>query len=488
VSLTAAEPGRRTAAGERSVRFEPWTLAVAALAVIALALRFSQIHQSLLGDEVFTYGDIHGRSFGAVLTNVHSGGENSPPLFFLLAWLTAKLGDPTVWIRLPSIVLGAATVPLLYAIGRETVGRAAGLIAAAAYAISPFTVYYGTEARPYATMTFFVAVAMLALLRAVDTRRRGWWALYVVAAAAAAYTHYTCIFVLGVLGLWSVWRCRDRLREPLIANGLVVLLYLPWLPQLRGKELGVIGFLYPLTAANVLKDWIRSLAGYVWASLGQIPGAWGLVLIGLCIAAGLLVAARRWRAEGSPRIDPASPTALLVALALVTPIGLLLYSVTVTDLWLPRGLSASLPAAMLVLGALLAALPARATVAAGAVVLATLAVGTIRSFSPDNVREPYRTMAAYIDRVAKPQDRVLVLSFIGQPAISSMLQTPRPVLTATRSAYSRVPRGSTAYLFLDDHVAQVLHLRTPHPPGLTLIGHQHYRGSLPTELLIYHRA
>ena len=55
------------------------------------------------------------------------------------------------------------------------------------------------------------------------------------------------------------------------ANGLAALLYVPWLPHLRGKELGVIGFLYPLTAANAVKDWIRSLSGYVWASLGKIP-------------------------------------------------------------------------------------------------------------------------------------------------------------------------------------------------------------------------
>ena len=115
-------------------------------------------------------------------------------------------------------------------------------------------------------------------------------------------------------------------------------------------------------------------------------------------------------------------------------------------------------------------------------------MGTIRSFSPDDVREPYRAMAAYIDRVAKPQDRVLVLSFIGQPAISSMLHTPRPVLTATPLGLLPGPAGPTGTCFSTITSPRCSTSATPHPQGLTLIGHKHYRGSLPTELLIYHRS
>lgn len=491
MSLTAArtrdDTRERIALSRQALGVEPIVLAVAALTALAFALRFSQIHQSLLGDEVFTYQDIHGRSFGAVLTTVHTGGENSPPLFFLLAWLTAKVGDPTVWLRLPSIVLGAATVPLIYAIGRQTVGRVAGLVGAAFFAISPFTVYYGTEGRPYATMTFFVALSTFALLRAVGTRQSKWWILYVVAAVAAAYTHYTSVFVLVLQGAWSLWRCRDRLRQPVIASVVAILLYLPWLPHLRGKELGVIGGLYPLTASHVLKDSVRWLAGYVWASLTQIPGTWGLLVLGACLLAGLAaVIARWWR--GGRRIDWSAPWLLLVVLAIATPVGLLVYSIAVTDLWLPRGLSASIPAAVLVIGALLAALPGAARIVAVAAVLATLAVGTIKSFGPDYVREPYRAMSAYVDRHARPQDSVLAFSFIGQPAIEAMLHKPRPVVTPTFRTYASVRPGAYAYLFLDQTVQRRLNLGTPHFPGLTLIGRKHYRGSLPTVLLIYHKA
>ncbi|MFL5861279.1 MAG: glycosyltransferase family 39 protein [Solirubrobacteraceae bacterium] len=227
-----------------------YALAVAALTLFALALRFSQIRQGLFGDEVWTYQDILGCSLGEVLTTVHTGGENSPPLFFVLAYATGKLGDPSVWIRLPSIVLGALTIPLVYLIGRETVGRAQGVLAAALLAFSPFSLFYGVEARPYATMAFFVALSTWALLRAVDGSGSRWWVLYVVGAVAAAYTHYTSIFVLVTQGLRSMWACRDRIRAPLISAAAVVAAYLPWLPELRGKQLAVIGALHPLSLHN----------------------------------------------------------------------------------------------------------------------------------------------------------------------------------------------------------------------------------------------
>ncbi len=159
-----------------------------------------------------------------------------------------------------------------------------------------------------------------------------------------------------------------------------------------------------------------------------------------------------------------------------------------TDLWLPRGLSASIPAAALVIGGLLAALRGPLRVAAVVAVLATLAIGTMRSFGPDYVREPYRAMAALIDREARPQDRVLVLSIVGQPAIAAQLHKPRPLPKPTPRAYSEVPRRADVYLFLDDQIAQRLRLAIPHPTGLTLVARKHYRGSKPTELLIYHRS
>jgi 4-amino-4-deoxy-L-arabinose transferase-like glycosyltransferase len=390
-------------------------IGLCALAAIAFGLRLAQIDQSLFGDELFTYSDVHGHSFASVLHTVQSGGENSPPLYFELAWASAKLGDPSVFVRLPSVVLGTATVPLVYALGRETVGRTAGLIGAAVVALSPSALFYGVEARPYATMVFFVALSTLALVRAVGTRSWWWWALYAVSAAAAAYTHYTCVFVLGVQAIWSLWACRDRLAQPLVANAVVGLLYLPWLSRVHGNQLDVFAALTPLSVRKVLDDLLRAVAGYPNAPLREIPSVLGLVAIGACTLTGLVALVLRWRQNppGAPQVDRAPRLALLGALAAATPIGLLLYSLLVTNLFGSRGLLASLPAAVLVLGALLASLPRPLTVITAGVLSAALLTGTIRSFTPPRRRDAVKDIARFIDARAGARAAVVYVPFFG---------------------------------------------------------------------------
>jgi hypothetical protein len=462
-------------------------IALALVAALAFALRITQLHQSLAGDEVFSYQDVVGRSFGAVLSTVHAGGENSPPLFFLLAWATAKLGDASVWLRLPSVLAGTATVVVVYAIARVSVGRAAGLIAAAIMAVAPFAVFYGIEARPYATMVFLVALSTLALLHALRTRHPAWWTVYTLATAAAAYTHYTAIFLLAAQGAYSLWAARDRLTQPLLANAAVVLLYLPWLPNLRGKALAVIGALYPLTVHRVLGDLLRPFPGHPSAPLSAIPTAVGMIVFALCVLAGAVATAMRARGRSPTVRWPPRGLVLLIVLALATPVGLLAYSLLVTDLWLPRGLSASIPAGALVIGALLTGLPRRWLVVATAAVLAVLLLGTLRSFEPAYARGPFRSIAAQLDRTAPRRDPVALISLVGYLAVQEQFRAPHTIVNTLGALWRHTPVGANAYLVLDDQISRLGRLGTPRHPGFELVSRRHYTGASATVVLVYRR-
>lgn len=463
-----------------------WDLiGLGALTIAALALRASQIKQGIAGDEVFTYKDVVGHSLKTVLTTVHTGGENSPPLFFALAWASAKLGNASVWIRLPSIVLGTATVPLTFVLGRELVGRVAALIGAGVMALAPFAVFYGVEARPYATMTFFVALSTLALLRAIRTGSRRWWLGYALAVAAAAYSHYTAIFALGVQALWSLWVCRRRLREPLAAVALAVVLYIPWFPHVRGKALGVIGALYPLGFHRVVTDLLRPFPGHPSAPLRAIPTLAGLVAVAVCLLGGAIALLLRQRAAG---VTWSRGSVLLILLTIATPIGLLLYSLTVTDLWLPRGLSASMPAAALVVGALLAAWPSWLPALASAVVAVTLLLGTLRSFDPAYARGPYRTIASYLDASAAPRDPIAIASLVGVLAVPEMLARPHKIVGSIPAMWHATAPGGEAFIVLDDAIARFYKIGAPVHRGFRLIAHRHYAGALATEVFVYRRS
>lgn len=455
---------------------------VAALTLGALTLRATQLDQSLFGDEVLAYNEVAHHSLGQVLGTVGHGAESSPPLFFMLAWVTAKLGDPTVWIRLPSLVLGAATVPLVYLIGRRTLGRDAGLVGAAVIAAAPFATYYGIEARPYATMAFFVAASTLALLRAVQTERWADWALYALAVAAAAYSHYTAVFVLAVEAAWGLWAARSW-RPVAAANLAAALLYVPWLPSLHGSTLSTYGLLEPLTAGHVLADLVRPVAGYPYASLAAIPTVAGLVVTGLAVAGGGINRLRSRRTIGSGAV-------LVVATALATPVGLLLYSVIGTDLWSARSLSASAPAQALLVGALVTRLPRWGRAPAIAVVAGVLVFGTARAISARYARPPYRAAAAYLDRVAAPSDPVLMYTaaLVLDQALPAQFRRPHDVVAGIPRPWPREPVGTRAFVVVDDGVLRALRTRDLRPPGWVLMGGRHYSGLVSFRVLTYRAA
>jgi uncharacterized membrane protein len=490
---------------------EPATVAIGLLTVAVFVLRLTQMHQSLYGDEVWTFQDIDGHSLGSVIRNVHTGAENSPPLFFALAWAAAKLGDTSVWIRVPSLVLGTATIPLIYLLGRDTVGRAAGLAGAAIIGLGPFSIYYGIEARPYATMAFFVTLSTLALVRAVRGGSAWWWALYAVAAAGAAYSHYTSVFVLGVQAAWSLWECRKRPLAPVIANLVVVILYVPWLGHVRGKSLGVIALLEPLNAHNVLEDLPRPLAGYPYAPLHTIPGIWGLAAIGVCalVGAGFLVRRQRQSAAyavshsrlgagfamrgrgragrvGAFAGDPGG-LPLLVALALATPVGLFVYSKLGTDLWVARGLYASAPAAALVLGTLLVAPPPRVRLVLVVVVLAVLVLGTVRAISPSYARPQFRTAAEVLDRDAPPGAPVIVYPTFFDQAVQVQARRPHRFVYDVADGWRQARTKPIAYVLIDDTDTVKLPGHLPHPAGFRLIARRHWTGLTWFSLLTYQR-
>ncbi len=211
-------------------RPRPAAVAVGALALLAFALRLPGLHQALYGDELFTYDIVTRTGLGDLLAQVRDTSI-TPPLHYVLAYGSQKLGNPPVSVRLPSLLAGAAVVPLVYLLGLRTVGRRAGVLAAGFTALSPFLIFYGSEARAYATLAFLLLLGTLALVRALSAGASPWWwALFAAAGAASLYTHYTAAIYLAAQALWALVAYRERWRALLAANGAVALAFLPWIP------------------------------------------------------------------------------------------------------------------------------------------------------------------------------------------------------------------------------------------------------------------
>ena len=212
--------------------------------------------------------------------------ENTPPLYFILAWLSAKLGSAYGWLRLPSVALGTATVPLDLHPGRQTVGRGAAVMAAGFFALSPFAVFYGIEARNYATLMFLTVLSALIVLKATSSTDRRWWVAYAVTATAILYTHYTGAFVVAAEGLWVLLYHPRRWRPLALASLAVALAYSVWLGNIAGQGTDVFGALATLTHVGYGKAFLSWLMGSPELPPKECPGVAPLVLLGAAGAVG----------------------------------------------------------------------------------------------------------------------------------------------------------------------------------------------------------
>ena len=117
----ATEEGHRPRLSDpRIVR---WLLL--ALVVVGGGVRLVVAGQDLFADELATYWVISTRGLTDVVQTVSTQAEITPPLSFSLSWLTTRLGLAEELVRLPALVGGIASIPLVYAVGVRTVGRRA---------------------------------------------------------------------------------------------------------------------------------------------------------------------------------------------------------------------------------------------------------------------------------------------------------------------------------------------------------------------------
>lgn len=396
---------------------------LAALTAVGFAIRLQVAGDDVFADELSTYWIVSTRDLAGVVSTVHTEAEITPPLSFVLSWLTTRVELSPQLLRAPALAAGTATIPLIYMVGLRTVGRFAALVAATLTAFAPFMVYYSAEARGYGLAMMFVTLSTLAVLQAVDAHRSRWWGVYAASACAAVYTHYTTVFPLGAQLSWLLWAHPGARRAALLATGAAIAGFLPWASGLVGDfgspTTDILSFLSPFDPRTVriaLEHWS---IGYPYSVVGlrQLPGVaalaalavglvlalWGLIRSWIRVPASAAGNERRWwrLARAHPRV------VLVAALALSAPIVEALVSAVGTNLFGTRNLAASWPGFVLALAALLGAAGARLRIVAAVLTIACFAVGAARMLEPRFQRPDYDGVAGFIQREASPGDVVV---------------------------------------------------------------------------------
>jgi len=191
---------------ERSVHLEPaeetpiagreWILLLLVLSV-ALIVRIPAVLHSLDDDEILAVVRfIKANDWIQTLTTFKLHNHIG---YSLVARVCYKLLGDAEWIlRLPSLLLGLATIYQLWVLSRKYVDRNIAMVSALFLAVLPFHVQYSTRARGYASMAFFMLLSTRYFLELLRKRDFSKSATFVLSSVAGIYFHLCGTFPLLV--------------------------------------------------------------------------------------------------------------------------------------------------------------------------------------------------------------------------------------------------------------------------------------------------
>jgi len=418
---------------------------VATVTLVGFLLRLNLFGDSVFGDELSTLWIVQNHGFTETVSVVHSDAEITPPLYFLLAWLTTHLGSSPELVRLPALIAGTAAIPMSYLFGLRTIGRATGLLAALVMALSPYPVFLSSYGRGYALMIFFLLAATLALLAALRTARIRWWVGYALCCCLAMYSHYTAFFVLAAQFLWVLWAHPPFRKAALLAAAGATILYLPWitgtLNDLDSPTQAILEFLQGdgLEAkARALAQW---LSGEPMVDLSRIPGRAGFVLLAAGLLTGLAgTGLTLWRQRGRTEPDPRFRLMVLVVVtALAAPAAEIILLAFGTDIFSDRNLSAGWAGLPVLAAGLLTLPPVRVSLVATILAVGGMLVAAVRVSDRDVSGSAYEKAAGFIAANARPGDVVLDSSHYTPVPLTQLDAYLQPGLTEFRPGLAEGP-------------------------------------------------
>ena len=167
--------------------------------------------------------------------------DNVPPLYYFVLGKLGSWIDSDFSLRLPSLVFGVATIPVLFLVAQRLFNRRVALLSSLFLSLSTLYVWFSQEARSYSLYCLVYALSLLFLVRwSRDTNARWSLWLYVAATSLMMYSHSTALMYWGtnqvLFLLVCDWKRTKKVRTWFVAQVLVAVLFLPWLSSFRTQS------------------------------------------------------------------------------------------------------------------------------------------------------------------------------------------------------------------------------------------------------------
>lgn len=338
-----------------------------------------------------------GQTSGANFISTIWHSELNMVFYYALLRLWMHLGHGEFAIRLLSVLLATATVPVVYFLGKRLFDSNTGLVASLLLAVHPFHFVVSQSARSYSLVILMVSLATLFFLRGLDNPSWGNWTAYALLAAAAVYSHFFAVLAIVAHGVSLLLLPHGTVpwKRLLTALFLLLLLLLPvGVFLLRHRDAANVAWVAPLSLGQA-RDVLYSLTLSKFRSLAYVA-AWVLAA---------------WYAFRRPAGESAWPFWFTTSWLLVPPVLTIIGS-----LWQPilvdRYLAVCIPAVALLAADGIVPLARRRLIVASGLLLLIL------FYSASNIRyyvrhpefgENWREATAYLLARSHPRDEVVII-------------------------------------------------------------------------------
>ncbi len=332
--------------------------------------------------------------------------EGNMALYYVLLHPWVYFGTSEASVRLLSALLGIASIPVMYVLGKLLFGVPTARLATLFFALNACAIVVSQEARGYSLLIFGVVASTCLFVRLVEQPSFAMACAYGVVTGLTFYCHYFGLLVPAAqaISLVALPKGRRPWMQSAVAAAIIAVAAVPVLWMVHIQDIRHI-------------EWVKGpswlelyhLGGYLAAGSGKIVGAVLLLLDLVLLALFLRTLRASWH---NWEHDLRCWRYALIASCLFAPVVISLLVSIVRPIFYHRFLIIGLPAWVLMCAVGAEQIRSRAwrgTAIAGVCVLSL--VSTVAWYSRG--QEDWRGVTGYLVAQAHPEDRVLYYQGVG---------------------------------------------------------------------------
>ncbi|MCZ7530353.1 MAG: glycosyltransferase family 39 protein [Acidimicrobiia bacterium] len=334
----------------------------------------------------------------ASFTDIVTAREGNMGLHSLLLRGWVSLGSDEVTVRVLSVLLALAAVPVFYLLVVRLFGTRTALLATPLLVVNGMFVQYAQEARGYSLLLLVVTSSSYLFVRGVEQPTRAVWLGYAVAAALGLYAHYlgALVPVAHAASLLFLPRARIPWHRLAEAAALLLVLVTPLVVLVTGAQSAGLEWAAESAAGRAVEG-VRDLLP---RSVGAVLAVAAIVFVGVVVA--------RLRRQDRIGTSMSSWKLAFVVSWLVVPILLIGFvSYLYKPLLVVRYFIIVLPPLVALVAWAVTRLRRRAFVLAVTTVL-VISAGTAAVWYRNPEVEDWRGVTSYLADEARPGDGVLL--------------------------------------------------------------------------------